>query len=227
MIRYFVIICLVLLGLKAFAQDKPVPMKPGRTMATAQPKQSPDSAEFVKVFKELYPFIKPEKSLKVQSDQYFLGISRSFKMQGIDSLEASKVAFKNLDAGAFEKMYFDVYRKNMSAKELRKYLEFVKTPEGQHILSVIPALQRAPADANMYIGRTINTNLGPMRQLAHEKMEKERPPIKPGQTPAQTKHGDVFDQKNAGSSDSLIRTRQLESKLPKSIDSLATPKPRQ
>ena len=68
---------------QAFSQDLHTPMAPGRTIETGQPKSYEDSAEFAKLFKEFYPFIKPAKSLHEQSEEYFHNISRSFTMQGI------------------------------------------------------------------------------------------------------------------------------------------------
>jgi len=201
-------------------------------MAPVQPKNYPDSAEFAKAFKEYYAVNKPEKTLKQQAEQYFHSLSRGFAMQGIDSTEAAKVAFKNLDDKALEKIYFDTYRRNLTAKELKKFAEFIKTPEGKHIADVWQNLQRVTTESSMYIARTINLNLTPIRQASHEKMEKERPPQKrktesqdklpKSSTPATI---DVFDQKNAASKDSMMRRQSLERGLPRSIDSLATPPP--
>ena len=111
-------------------------------------------------------------------------------------------------------------------------MEFIQTPEGKHISEVWSSLQRASSDATMYIAKTINSNLTPLRQAAREKMEKEHPekliqrnpPLKlPPGDPGSNRNPDVFDQRNAGSKDSLIRMQQLQNRLPKSIDSLATP----
>ena len=163
------------------AQEKPAKVKPGRTVAPAKEAvaatASPsDSVEFMKTFKELYPMIAPTRSVKLEAEDYLNRISRSFRMQGIDSVEAVKIAMTNLDTNAFYKIYLDVYRKNLTAKELKKYLEFLKTPEGRKISGILPNLQRASTDANAYISRTVNTNLTPLRQEASKKMLKERPP---------------------------------------------------
>ena len=187
-------------------------MKPGRTMETSQPKSFADSAEFIKIFKELYPKIKPSLSVHETAEQHFKAISRTFKAQGIDSAEAAKAAFKNLDDSGFYKIYFETYRRNLSAKELKKYVEFINTPEGEHIIQVLPSLQRTLPDANTYVARTINVNLTPIRQAAREKAEKEQPPKKqikprPGQV-------NVFDGSNAGSKDSLIRMQHGQNKIP-------------
>ncbi|MFI5263352.1 MAG: hypothetical protein ACHQM6_02425 [Candidatus Kapaibacterium sp.] len=212
----------------AYSQDQHPLMTPGRTIDSEPPKKYADSAEFAKLFKEFYPVIKPEKSLKEQSDQYFQGIARAFKMQGIDSAEAAKIAFTNLDQKAFEKIYFDTYRRNLSAKELKKYMEFVKTPEGKHIAEVFPNLQRVSGDANMYIARTMNINLGPLRQAAHEKWEKEHPGQKMGTPMAPAMHGgELIDKKKAALRDSLIKSQQMLNKTPNTMDSLATPQPKQ
>ncbi len=192
-------------------------MKPGRTMAPIAPKSYADSEEFKKLFKEFYPIIKPAKSVKEQAAQYFQGISRSFAMQGIDSAEAAKAAFKNLDDQAFEKLYFDIYRRNLSAKELKIYNAFIKTPEGKHIAEVWTNLQRASSDATMYIARTLNLNLTPIRQAARDKMEKERSQKgeeHPPNMPTRRGNVDVFDQRNAGSKDSLMNLQRQQGKIP-------------
>jgi hypothetical protein len=157
------------------AQEMRREMTPGRTLESNQPKSYPDSAEFAKLFKELYPSIKSSKSIHELANQYYKSVARGFKMQGMDSLEASKIALKNLDENGIEKVYFETYRRNLSAKELKKYIEFIKTPEGKHIAEVWPNLQRASSEANAYVTRTINTNLVPLRHAAREKMDKEHP----------------------------------------------------
>lgn len=172
----------------AFSQEIPQPagipvLVPGRTMEMGAPKTYEDSAEFTKAFTEFYPLVKSNKSVKEEAETYFKNISRTFKMQGIDSAEAAKAAFKGLEEDAFEKVYFDTYRRNMSAKELKKYTEFIKTPEGKHIVEIWPNLQRAPSETVMYIARAINLNLNPIRQAAMEKMQKEHPPQKNAMSP--------------------------------------------
>jgi hypothetical protein len=216
----------------AFSQEDPhVAMAPGRTFAAVQQKTYTDSAEFAKLFAEFYPTIKPARTVKEQADQYYEALSKSFAMQGIDSAEAAKAAFKNLDPKAFEKLYFDTYRANLSAKELKKYIEFVKTPEGKHIAEVWSNLQRVSSETNMYVARILNLNLIPIRQAARERMEKEHPPKKmgpggPGMQPYPGSAG-IFDQGNAGSKDSLVRSQRLQKNLPPGIDSVVTPHPKQ
>ena len=211
----------------AFSQDQHPIMVPGRTIDMNHPTSYADSEKFNEIFKEFYPLIKPAKSVKEQADQYLQGISRSFKMQGIDSAEAAKAALKNLDKNAFQKVYFDTYRRNLSTKELKKLMEFIQTPEGKHISEVWGNLQRATGETTTYIARTINTNLTPLREAARAKFEKEHPDQKVGQMPVARMPNkispDLFDQNNAGSKDSMIRSQQLQNRLPKSIDSLATP----
>jgi hypothetical protein len=210
----FLLLFFFLLTNSVFAQelrgDRP---RPGRTFETSAPKSYPDSAEFIKIFKQLYPKIKPAQTVREFADQQFKAMSRTFKMQGIDSAEAAKAAFAGLDDSAFYKIYFDIFRRNLSAKELKKYIEFISTPEGQHIIEVIPDLQRALPDANMYVARTMNLNLTPIRQAAREKMEKEQPPKKPIIKP-QAPKVDMFDEKNAGSKDSLMHLRKGQDKIP-------------
>lgn len=213
----------------AFSQEDPhVAMVPGRTFAAVQQKTYTDSAEFAKLFAEFYPTIKPERSVKEQADLYYQSLSKSFAMQGIDSAEAAKAAFKNLDPKAFEKIYYDTYRANLSAKEFKKYIEFIKTPEGKHIAEVWPNLLRVSSESNMYVARILNLNLIPLRQAAREKMEKEHPPKKmgPGMQPYPGSAG-IFEQGNAGSKDSLIRMQRSQKNLPPGVDSVVTPHSKQ
>jgi hypothetical protein len=182
------VIALTLISAASFAQPtKTTPQSPGAPLkglpnsvgdARAQNPNAPkqkfeDSAEFAKTFKEFYPLIKPKESVKKQAEEYFSRISRSFASQGIDSVEARKAAFTNLDTTADEKIFFDTYRKNLSAKELKAYSAFLKTPEGKHIVEVMPNLQRATSESSGYVSRTINTNLAPIRQKSTEKMKDE------------------------------------------------------
>src|SRR5438105_1431445 len=158
----------------AAAQElHPEMMQPGRTLQTnAEPKHYADSAAFDSLFKKFYPDVKPAMSVHQSAEQTFKQISRTFAMQGIDSAEAAKAAFKGLDEKAFYKIYYDIFRRNLSAKELKKYAEFIRTPEGAHIAEVWSSLQSALPQANMYVARTVNSNLTPLRQAAREKMEK-------------------------------------------------------
>jgi hypothetical protein len=187
-----------------FAQQPPPPpmpvpimpetqmMPPQMMMGSQQEKKSyPDSVEFAKYFKELYTLIGPKKSVKKDAEDYIARMSRSFAMQGIDSAKADSVSRIGLDSNAYRKIYFETYRRHLSAVELKKYLEFIKTPEGKHISEVMPQLNMAQAETSSYISRTISTNLSPLRRAAFEKMQKERPPsqgvpppnMRPGQVP--------------------------------------------
>ena len=73
----------------------------------------------------------------------------------------------------------------------------------------------------MYVARTINLNLTPIRQAAREKMEKEHPPQKAGQmppatplTPSVRSNVGVFEQRNAASTDSLMNLQRKQKKIP-------------
>ena len=66
----------------------------------------------------------------------------------------------------------------------------------------------------MYVARTINLNLTPIRQSAREKMEKEHPQ-KAGQLPPTLRsNGSVFEQSNAASTDSLMNLQRKQKKIP-------------
>ena len=130
----------------AFSQEQIPLMMPGRSLDMAPVKSYTDSEEFAKAFEEFYPLVKPAKSVKEEAEKYYQNISRAFQMQGIDTAEGAKVAFKGLEDNAFEKVYFDTYRRNLSAKELKKYTEFIRTPEGKHLAEVWPMLPRTSSE---------------------------------------------------------------------------------
>jgi len=158
-------------------QSTPMTPEMARQPSTANEiKKYEDSAEFAKTFKEIYPLVKPKQSVKEQADQYYSRMSRGFAKLDMDSVEMYKMAMKNLDTNASEKLIFDVYRKNLSAKELKAYLAFIKSPEGKKVMDVMPQLQRAQTETGGYVSKTINANLAPLRQKQMEMMKKEQPP---------------------------------------------------
>jgi hypothetical protein len=165
----FVLIALLTAAV-AFAQQK-------QKTESAQPKTPvSDSAEFAKTFKEFYPLIKPKQSVKEQANDYYARSARGFGGMDLDSAATYQMAMKNLDTNADEDIYFDVYRKNLSAKELRAYMTFLKTPEGKRIVEVMPNLDRARSEVTRYISKTINANLSPIRTAIQEKKRKEMSP---------------------------------------------------
>ncbi|HEY6170681.1 MAG TPA: DUF2059 domain-containing protein [Candidatus Kapabacteria bacterium] len=172
-------------GKKAPTPVEPVPVASAPTLtpsatkkapATTTPRSFEDSAEFAKTFKELYPLVKPKQSIKEIADQQYTRLSRGFTKVDMDSAQMYKMAMTNLDTNAGEKIIFDIYRKNLSAKELKGYLNFLKTAEGKKIVEVMPQLQRSQAEVNGYALKTLNTNLAPIRQKQNEMMKKEQPP---------------------------------------------------
>jgi hypothetical protein len=213
-ISLFLVFCLA--SHDSFAQElRHEIVQPGRSIESNKPKSYPDSVEFNKLFNELYPTIKPALSVHETAEAHFKALSRTFKMTGIDSAEAAKVAFKNLDENSFRKIYYDTYRKNLSAKELKTYMEFIKTPEGGHIAEVWGSLQGVLLNANSYVTHTININLTPLRQEARERMEKEQPPNNPNSLKSPNRSGDVFNG-NPASMDSIMRAqhRQMNVQIP-------------
>ncbi|HYM21278.1 MAG TPA: DUF2059 domain-containing protein [Candidatus Kapabacteria bacterium] len=167
--------------------QQPPMMVPGRTMSPSGDKINyKDSAEFAKYFKELYAIIGPKTSVRHDAEDHFKRMSRSFTVQGIDSAKADSVAFIGLDTNAYRKIYFDTYRRNLTAVEVKKYLEFVKTPEGKKIVDLLPQLNFAQAESSSYVSRTISMNLSGLRRAGFEKMQKEHPPeqrMRPPQSP--------------------------------------------
>ncbi len=165
----FVLIALLTAAV-AFAQQK-------QKAESAQPKAPvSDSAEFAKAFKEFYPLIKPKQSVKEQANDYYARSARGFGGMDLDSAATYQMAMKNLDTNVDQDIYFDVYRKNLSAKELKAYMTFLKTPEGKRIVEVMPNLDRARSEVTRYISKTINTNLSPIRTAIQEKKRKEMTP---------------------------------------------------
>ncbi|MBS1904355.1 MAG: DUF2059 domain-containing protein [Bacteroidetes bacterium] len=179
------ILVLSAIGARLVAQPAAPGMVPGRSLELTATKQSyKDSAEFAKVFKEIFPIVGPKKTVQEDAKEYLARMSRSFTVQGIDSVKADSVALIGLDADAYRKIYFTAYRSNLTAIELKKYLDFVKTPEGKKVLSVLPQLERLAQQSNSYIAQLINTNVSPLRQEAFERMRKERPPTQRNKVPS-------------------------------------------
>lgn len=192
------------------------PMTPdmARKSATSKQVQSyADSAEFAKTFKEVYPLIKPKQSVKEQADQYYSRMSRGFAKLEMDSAEMYKMAMTNLDTNASEKLIFDVYRKNLTAKELKAYLTFIKSAEGKKIIEVMPQLQRSQSETNGYVSKTVNANLAPLRQKQMELMKKEMPPrdsIKGPDGKMMLPPNPGMDPNRMKMRDSLMKVRQEE-----------------
>lgn len=134
----------------------------------------PDSTEFEKTFKEFYPLVKPKSSLRELAEKQVERQISSMTKQGIDSGDIVKVAYTGLDNQAGYKIYFDVYRQKLTAKELKAYLAFLKTPEGASVYAATQDLSRAQAELNNYITKTINTNLTPIRTTMRENMLKSQ-----------------------------------------------------
>ena len=97
--KYFITTFLLCIGTNTFAQElhPEIMMQPGRTIESNQPKSYADSVQFDSLFKVFYEKNKPALSVHEQAQVQFSAISRTFKMQGIDSAEAAKAAFRNLD----------------------------------------------------------------------------------------------------------------------------------
>ena len=137
-------------------------------------KEYPDSVEFEKTFKELYPLVKSKGSVRDIAEKQVDRQLATMTKQGIDSAEVIKAAYAGLDERAGYKIYFDVYREKLTAKELKAYLAFIKTPEGKKVHDVIFELGRAHSELNSYITRTVTTNLTPLRTTMQEKMMKSQ-----------------------------------------------------
>lgn len=222
--------CLVL-SIPSFAQKAktpppPVPV-PNVDMAPLAPielkqtknvkgiKSYEDSAEFAKAFKEIYPLVKPKQSVKEMADQYYSRMSRGFAKLEMDSVKMYKMAMANLDTNSAEKLMFDTYRKNLSAKELKAYIAFLKSAEGKKIMEVMPQLERAKSETNGYVSKTINTNIAPLRQQQNELMKKEMPPLDSVKGPdgkmiAKPRTG--MDSDRMRMRDSIMKARKLEMK---------------
>ncbi|MEI8134661.1 MAG: hypothetical protein WCH46_06225 [bacterium] len=187
-------------------------MIPGRTIANAPLKSYPDSVAFDSLFSIYYQRLKPKIGVREQAELQFSAMSRSFAMSGIDSIQASKVAFNSLDTHAFYKLFHDAYRRNLNAKQLALLMQFSANADGEHILEVFSNLQSAPRDGNMYITRVLSANLLPLRQAARERMEKEQPPKNKDQRTPQRIPIPDMNQQNVNSTivvgDSTLRKKK-------------------
>lgn len=141
---------------------------------TEKSKEYPDSVEFEKTFKEFYPLVKSKASVRDLAEKQVERQLASMTRQGIDSAEVIKIAYAGLDDRAGYKIYYDVYREKLTAKELKAYLAFIKTPEGKKVYDVTLELARAQSELNSYITRTVTTNLTPLRTTMRENMMKSQ-----------------------------------------------------
>jgi len=180
-LRFSVLLFLVLAAPLLFAQKDSKkaktaapPAMPNAQTRFEKPKQYTDSAEFDKVFKEFYPLVKPKETIRNLAEKQLERQLTAMIKQGGDSTEIIKAAYIGLEENAAYKIYHETYREKLSAKELKAYMAFIKTPEGAKVQSVTAELNRAPADVNTYITKTINTNLTPMRTVLREKTMKEQ-----------------------------------------------------
>lgn len=190
-VRYSFYVILFLLAYSAIAQKekqakKPSVASPAATMPsipvnpvadarkrTAAPKEYADSAEFNKTFKEIYSLLKPKGTIREFAEKQVDRQLQALVRQGADSVAVVKAAYTGLDEDASYKIYFDTYREKLTAKELKVYLAFLKTPEGAKIQSVNMELNRAQAEVTRYVSQTVMTNLTPIRTAMQEKMMKE------------------------------------------------------
>lgn len=173
--KAFVILMIVCCATVVIAQAQKE--KPGRSVAREELSNSyKDSLEYAKTFKQLYALIGPQKTAYVDAQEFYNRISRTFTVQGIDTAVAHKLALTGIDNNAYEKIYYAMYREHLDLPDLKKFLEFIKTPEGMKVYLALPQLQRATNETSAYVTRTVNANLAPLRQEALQKMQKERPP---------------------------------------------------
>jgi hypothetical protein len=140
-----------------------------------KPKSYADSAEFAKAFKELYPLVKqPKLTIRQFAEKQVEYQLKALIRQGADSAKVVKTAYVGLDEDAAYKLYYQVYREKLTAKEIKAYAAFLKTPEGQKIIEANAELGRAPAEVNSYVMRTVNTNLMPFHTEMRDKAMKQQ-----------------------------------------------------
>ncbi len=174
--KAFVVVMIFCCALVVTAQAQKE--KPGRSVAREELSNSyKDSIEYAKTFKQLYALIGPQKTAYIDAQEFYNRISRTFTVQGIDTAVAHKLALTGIDNNAYEKIYYSMYREHLDLPDLKKFLEFIKTPEGMKVYLALPQLQRATTETSSYVTRTVNANLAPLRQEALQKMQKERPPV--------------------------------------------------
>jgi hypothetical protein len=179
-LRFLTGLLVLTIALPLTAQKKPKKSSPPEATVnpiadarrTDKPKQYADSAEFEKTFKEFYPLVKPKGTIREVAEKQVDRQLATLIKQGVDSAEVINVAYAGLDEDAAYKIYFETYRQKLTAKELKAYLAFLKTPEGAKVQSVTLELSRALAEVNNYVTKTINTNLTPIRSTLRERMGK-------------------------------------------------------
>jgi hypothetical protein len=164
---------------KVGAQTPALAPDPSISVADARarretPKQYEDSAEFVRTFKEIYPMLKPKGTIRDLAEKQVDRQLQALIKQGADSMEVLKVAYKGLEEDASYKIYFDTYREKLTAKDLKAYLAFLKTPEGAKVQAAAAELSRASGEVTRYVTQTVNTNLTPIRTSVRDKMMKDQ-----------------------------------------------------
>ena len=174
---------LLVLATAALAQDAPTKptqltakspaqlgkMPPGRSMGIPPPNTEsyPDSVEFKALWKQLYPIIRPTKSVRERFDGFFKspGNLHNLKMHQVDSAEAYKNCVAALDTTMLEQSYFNLWRKDFTAAELKQIVPFIKTEAGKHFMDVAPSLTSGTSSqVDGYVRRTMMSTITPMQK---------------------------------------------------------------
>lgn len=170
-----VILFLALFCTATYAQDKPAAPRQdrsapgGRSLKSSRELQLEpsykDSAEFQKIFQELYPAIAPEKPLTTRVEKLFLQQSRGFSRQGIDSTKAYEEVMKAIDPKLDSQVIFKTFRALLTAEELRAYKEFMASPLGKKLEQVGPRLfNAATSEVDAHMRRIVMQTLAPLRK---------------------------------------------------------------
>lgn len=152
-------------------QQLPEGAEPGRTMKPSRGAGKllasyADSNEFNKALMELYSIIKPKVTIEERAQKIFLQNARTFARTGVtDSLKAYEAAMKAVDPKLDYELIYATYRSQLTAEELRAWVDFVKTPAGKKILEVGDKLLAADDRLiETQVRRSVNTAIAPFRK---------------------------------------------------------------
>ncbi len=166
-------------------------MPAGRSVAPPPPPQEikyADSVAFKAAWKQLYPIIKPSRSLVERLDLDFRSPAnqRTFKVREVDSVLAYKKCKEALDTNMMEQTYFKTYRKEFTAEQLKQVAAFLQTPAGTHFFLVANSLVTVPkTQIDTYVHGVVQKTVAPL-------MKPFKPPV-PGSPEAMRPGAPIYD----------------------------------
>ncbi len=170
--KYFFSLLFLSLSVSAFAQPGYAPTR----LETKPNTIYKDSAEFNKVFAELYPLIKPTPNPRERAEAMLSHLGMQFRARGIDSAKAYDTAMKAIDPNMDREILYDAYRKEFTAQELKSLVNFFKMPVGTHYLEVEGSLFAARNSMiQEAVARKVFEAIMPMMTKAAENARKAQP----------------------------------------------------